>query len=93
MLVMYAFGIPTAFGDFYVQTGFTQFANIHFIVSVAVSGSLSPWMYINLRRIYDEPMKVPIETLSSLQIASAFSPQEVSYDYDSCSRILLSRKY
>lgn len=81
MLVMYAVGIPTAF-DFLGWNALPQSIAVHFVVSVAVSGSPSPWMYINLRKIYEEPMKTPIETLSSIRIASASASQaSVSYAF------------
>lgn len=78
MLAMYAVGILINF-DFNLNpflnilsssSTFPQYINEHFIVSVAVSGSLSPWMYISLKRTYEEPMRIPIETLSSIQVAS-----------------------
>ena len=67
MLIFYALGIVLSF-DWEAEVTLSYFFNAHFMASVAISGFFSPWMYIHLKRAYEEPVRLSIRTLTTLHV-------------------------
>lgn len=73
MLILYAAGIViTWYGDDLVLD-FHQILNQHFIVSVVVSGSFSPWMYMHLKQILDDPKKTVLGSVTPFHAVTLIS--------------------
>jgi hypothetical protein len=68
MLAVEAAGIILMFED---KSGY--FLHLHFSAAVAVSGSLSPRMYIQLKKVYDDSGTGLSWNLSSFRFASLFA--------------------
>ena len=80
MLVLYAAGIVLVYQAELERMSISL--TVHFVASVAVSGSLSPRMYIHLKQAYEANAGGVSQNLSSFRaasfIASDVSPSPVN---------------
>ena len=77
MTVMYSVGIFLTSGNISKNRNLLA---AHFVASVALSGSLSPQMYIHLKQAQEDQSGVPSYSLPSLRAATVVNP-EVSLYY------------
>ena len=75
MIVLDVFGILIT--CFWESMGLSPAAKfIHFVATVAFSGSVSPWMFMHLKEAYDNPLRNELRDLTPLNFAD-MSPPEV----------------
>ena len=79
MLSAYAFGLVLIIWPIYnftpPENTASDFVLLQFIVSVAISGSISPQLYIHLVELQKEQEFVPSRSLLSLRFASSVGPE------------------